>query len=115
MLHPLILGSSADLEVGQFVIAIGNPYGFSGTMTTGIVSALGRVLDSMRSADNGSVYAAGDTIQTDAAINPGNSGGPLLNLNGEVIGINRAIYDETSSAYESASYPASDLPSLWIL
>jgi S1-C subfamily serine protease len=104
VLHPLILGSSADLEVGQFVIAIGNPYGFSGTMTTGIVSALGRVLDSMRSADNGSVYAAGDTIQTDAAINPGNSGGPLLNLNGEVIGINRAIYDETSSAYESASY-----------
>lgn len=104
VLHPLILGSSVDLEVGQFVIAIGNPYGFSGTMTTGIVSALGRVLDSMRSADNGSVYAAGDTIQTDAAINPGNSGGPLLNLNGEVIGINRAIYDETSSAYESASY-----------
>jgi 2-alkenal reductase len=104
VLHPLILGSSIDLEVGQFVIAIGNPYGFSGTMTTGIVSALGRVLDSMRSADNGSVYAAGDTIQTDAAINPGNSGGPLLNLNGEVIGINRAIYDETSSAYESASY-----------
>lgn len=104
VLHPLTLGSSSDLEVGQFVIAIGNPYGFTGTMTTGIISALGRVLDSMRSSESGSAYGAGDSIQTDAAINPGNSGGPLLNLNGEVIGINRAIYDETSSAFESASY-----------
>ncbi len=104
VLHPLTLGSSSDLEVGQFVIAIGNPYGFTGTMTTGIVSALGRVLDSIRSTESGSAYAAGDTIQTDAAINPGNSGGPLLNLNGEVIGINRAIYDETSSALGNASY-----------
>lgn len=104
VLHPLTLGSSSDLEVGQFVIAIGNPYGFTGTMTTGIVSALGRVLDSIRSTESGSAYAAGDTIQTDAAINPGNSGGPLLNLNGEVVGIDRAIYDETSSITESASY-----------
>ncbi len=70
VLHPLTLGSSSDLAVGQFVIAIGNPYGFTGTMTTGIVSALGRVLDSMRSTGSGSVFAAGDTIQTDAAINP---------------------------------------------
>jgi 2-alkenal reductase len=104
VLHPLTLGSSSDLAVGQFVIAIGNPYGFTGTMTTGIVSALGRVLDSMRSTGSGSVFAAGDTIQTDAAINPGNSGGPLLNLNGEVVGINRAIYDKTLSVFESASY-----------
>lgn len=104
VLHPLTLGSSSELAVGQFVIAIGNPYGFSGTMTTGIVSALGRVLDSIRSSETGSAFAAGDTIQTDAAINPGNSGGPLLNLDGEVVGINRAIYDETSSAFESASY-----------
>ncbi len=103
VLHPLTLGSSSALEVGQFVIAIGNPFGFSGTMTTGVISALGRVLDSIRSSESGSAYGAGDTIQTDAAINPGNSGGPLLNLNGEVIGINRAIYDETSSAFESAS------------
>ena len=103
-LHPLTLGSSSDLQVGQFVIAIGNPYGFSGTMTTGIISALGRVLDSIRSSDSGSAYGAGDTIQTDAAINPGNSGGPLLNLNGEVIGINRAIYDESSNVFENASY-----------
>lgn len=104
VLHPLTLGSSSELAVGQFVIAIGNPYGFSGTMTTGIVSALGRVLDSIRSSETGSAFAAGDTIQTDAAINPGNSGGPLLNLDGEVVGINRAIYDETSSATGSASY-----------
>jgi len=104
VLHPLTLGSSSALEVGQFVIAIGNPFGFSGTMTTGVISALGRVLDSIRSSESGSAYGAGDTIQTDAAINPGNSGGPLLNLKGEVIGINRAIYDETSSAFESASY-----------
>ena len=104
VLHPLTMGSSSNLEVGQFVIAIGNPFGFSGTMTTGIISALGRVLDSIRSSENGSAYGAGGTIQTDAAINPGNSGGPLLNLKGEVIGINRAIYDETSSAFESASY-----------
>ncbi|MGV8025855.1 MAG: S1C family serine protease [Anaerolineaceae bacterium] len=104
VLHPLTLGNSSELAVGQFVIAIGNPYGFNGTMTTGIISALGRVLDSIRSSQTGSAFAAGDTIQTDAAINPGNSGGPLLNLNGEVIGINRAIYDETSSAFESASY-----------
>lgn len=103
-LHPLILGNSSELEVGQFVIAIGNPYGFSGTMTTGIISAMGRVLDSIRSSGSGSPFGAGDTIQTDAAINPGNSGGPLLNLEGEVIGINRAIYDQTSSIYESASY-----------
>lgn len=104
VLRPLTLGSSSDLAVGQFVIAIGNPYGFTGSMTTGIVSALGRVLDSIRSSETGSAFAAGDTIQTDAAINPGNSGGPLLNLDGEVIGINRAIYDETTSAFESASY-----------
>ena len=60
-------------------------------MTTGIISALGRTLDSVRDAPNGGFFTAGDIIQTDAAINPGNSGGPLFNLNGEVIGINRAI------------------------
>ena len=90
-LYPLSLGDSNSLKVGQTVIAIGNPFGLSGTMTTGIVSALGRTLGSEREAPGGGFFTAGDLIQTDAAINPGNSGGPLFNLNGEVIGINRAI------------------------
>lgn len=91
LLTPLSIGDSNAIKVGQTVIAIGNPYGLSGTMTMGIVSARGRVLDSMRQSETGSYYSSGDTIQTDALINPGNSGGPLLNLNGEVIGVNRAI------------------------
>ncbi len=90
-LHPLPLGDSADIKVGQTVVAIGSPFRFNGTMTTGIVSSLGRTLDSIRTAPGGNFFTAGDIIQTDAAINPGNSGGPLLNLNGEVIGVNRAI------------------------
>jgi 2-alkenal reductase len=90
-LHPLALGDSDSLQVGQTVIAIGNPFGLYSTMTTGIVSALGRTLDSMHQTSGGGVFTAGDIIQTDAAINPGNSGGPLFNLDGEVIGINRAI------------------------
>lgn len=87
----LTLGSGADLAVGQAVIAIGNPQGLNGTMTQGIISALGRTLDSMHYAPGGGAFATGNIIQTDAAINPGNSGGPLINLNGEVIGINSAI------------------------
>jgi S1-C subfamily serine protease len=90
-LHPLSLGDSDDVKVGQTVVAIGNPYGLSGTMTVGIISARGRMLDSMRESPSGGYFTASDLIQTDAAINPGNSGGPLLNLNGEVIAINRAI------------------------
>lgn len=90
-LHPLPLGDSSQLQVGQTVVAIGSPFRFNGTMTTGIVSSLGRTLDSIREAPGGDFFTAGDLIQTDAAINPGNSGGPLLNLDGEVIGINRAI------------------------
>jgi len=90
-LKPLALGSSSEVKVGQYVVAIGNPYGLSGTMTVGIVSARGRLLESLRSAPSGGFFSASDLIQTDAAINPGNSGGPLLNMNGEVIGINRAI------------------------
>jgi S1-C subfamily serine protease len=90
-IHPLVLGSSRDVKVGQTVLAIGNPYGLSGTMTVGIVSARGRLLESMRDSTSGSNFSSADLIQTDAAINPGNSGGPLLNVNGEVIGINRAI------------------------
>ncbi len=99
-LHPLYLGDSDSLRVGQSVVAIGNPFGLNGTMTLGIVSALGRTLDSAHAAPDGQLYTAGDIIQTDAAINPGNSGGPLLNLQGEVIGINRAI--RTSSTAEGA-------------
>jgi S1-C subfamily serine protease len=83
--EPLALGSSADLRVGQRTIAIGNPFGLDRTLTTGVVSALGRPL---RTQDENVIF---DVIQTDAAINPGNSGGPLLNSRGEVIGINTAI------------------------
>ena len=90
-LNPLALGSSSEVKVGQYVVAIGNPYGLSGTMTVGIISARGRLLESLRAAPSGGFFTAPDLIQTDAAINPGNSGGPLLNMNGEVIGINRAI------------------------
>ena len=90
-LHPVALGDSSNLKVGQTVVAIGNPFGLNGTMTVGIISALGRTLDSAHNSPSGGNFTAGDIIQTDAAINPGNSGGPLLNRAGEVIGINRAI------------------------
>lgn len=91
-LHPLALGDSDALSVGQTVIAIGNPFQYFGSMSVGIVSALHRTLDSQRmAAGSGRPFTAGDLIQTDAAINPGNSGGPLFNLSGEVIGVNRAI------------------------
>jgi len=87
LLHPLQIGDSSQLHVGEQVAAIGNPFGLSGSMTSGIVSALGRLL--VASPD--SAFSIPDVIQTDAAINPGNSGGPLLNLRGEVVGINTAI------------------------
>lgn len=90
-LHPVTMGDSNTLLVGQTVVAIGNPFGLNGTMTIGIISALGRTLDSAHSTASGSFFTAGDIIQTDAAINPGNSGGPLFNINGEVIAVNRAI------------------------
>lgn len=87
----LELGDARDLSVGQTVVAIGNPRSLDGTMTVGIISALGRTLNSLREAPGGGTFTAGNIIQTDAAINPGNSGGPLLNLDGEVVGINSAI------------------------
>lgn len=90
-LFPLSLGDSEQLRVGQLVVAIGNPFGLSGTMTTGIISGLGRIEESLNESPTGQLFTAGDLIQTDAAINPGNSGGPLLNLDGEVIGVNRSI------------------------
>jgi len=97
-LHPLTLGDSYQVQVGQQVVAIGNPFGLSGTMTLGIVSALGRTLPSQHDSPNGAKFSAADLIQTDAAINPGNSGGPLFNLNGDVIGVNRAIRTESANA-----------------
>jgi len=102
-LHPLPLGDSDQLRVGQTVVAIGNPFGLSGTMTVGIVSARGRTLESIRQTETGAFFSAGDLIQTDATINPGNSGGPLLNLNGEVIGINRAIQTGAGTFLGSSS------------
>lgn len=96
-LIPLSFGNSDAVLPGQVVVAIGNPFGLTGTMTLGIVSAKGRTLDSLRTSDGGSYFTAGDIIQTDAAINPGNSGGPLLNLQGEVVGINRAIRSSGSN------------------
>jgi len=89
LLHPLPLGDSSNLKVGEPIAAIGNPFGLSGSMTSGIVSQLGRLLPS------GSGFSIPDVIQTDAAINPGNSGGPLLNMRGEVVGINTAIQSAT--------------------
>ncbi len=94
-LFPLPLGDSDQVQVGDTVIAIGNPFGLSGTMTSGIVSAIGRTLDSERASPGGQPFSSGDILQTDAAINPGNSGGPLINLQGEVIGVNRAIRTES--------------------
>ena len=90
--HPLTLGDSGALKVGQTVVAIGSPFEYLGSMSVGIISSLHRTLDSEHAAPGGTqAFTAGDLIQTDAAINPGNSGGPLFNLNGEVIGLNRAI------------------------
>jgi len=102
-LIPLPLGDSDETMVGEFVAAIGNPFGLQGTMTVGIVSAIGRSLESEHLTPEGIRFSAGDLIQTDAAINPGNSGGPLLNLSGQVIGINRAIQTETFTVDGSAA------------
>jgi 2-alkenal reductase len=90
-LAPVVMADSDQLKVGQIVIAIGNPFGLSGTMTTGIISSLDRELE-------GSQYIIPDVIQTDAAINPGNSGGPLLDLQGRVIGVNSAIRSAVNSS-----------------
>ena len=88
-LQPIPMGDSSQLKVGEQITAIGNPFGLSGSMTSGIISQMGRLLPQ----DSG--YSIPDVIQTDAAINPGNSGGPLLNMNGEVVGINTAIQSAT--------------------
>jgi 2-alkenal reductase len=92
-IHPLAIGDSSKLQVGETVVAIGNPFGLNGTMTVGIVSALGRTQPSTQSPEGG-FFSNADIIQTDAAINPGNSGGPLFNMDGEVVGVNQSILTE---------------------
>jgi 2-alkenal reductase len=96
-LYPVVMGDSDRLEIGQRAIAIGNPYGLRGTLTTGIISALGRSLPLGRESEVlGRRFTIPELIQTDAAINPGNSGGPLLDSQGQVIGVNMA-YDPSAS------------------
>src|SRR5512139_338369 len=92
-ISPLAIGDSSQLQVGQTVVAIGNPFGLNGTMTVGIVSGLGRTQFAHASPEGG-FFSTADIIQTDAAINPGNSGGPLFNMNGEVVGVNQSIRTE---------------------
>ncbi len=86
-LHPAPIGDSSRLKIGEWVVAVGNPFGFTSTVTAGIVSAKGRTRMGLAPHE--------DFIQTDAAINPGNSGGPLVNLRGEVVGINTAIFSQS--------------------
>jgi S1-C subfamily serine protease len=93
LLRPILVGSSHDLKVGQFTYAIGNPYGLDQTFSMGIVSALGREIDSLVEGRR-----IKNVIQTDAAINPGNSGGPLLDSFGRLIGVNTAIYSQSGSS-----------------
>ncbi|HYY25014.1 MAG TPA: trypsin-like peptidase domain-containing protein [Candidatus Udaeobacter sp.] len=91
-LHPIPVGTSKDLQVGQSVFAIGNPFGLDQTLTTGVISALGREIESVTRRPIQGV------IQTDAAINPGNSGGPLLDSAGRLIGVNAAIYSPSGAS-----------------
>jgi S1-C subfamily serine protease len=93
-LNPLIIGNSSELEVGEQVISIGNPFGLAGTMTTGIISNAERLLPI-----GGLGFSVPNAIQTDALINPGNSGGPLLNMNGQVIGMNTATFISDTSGF----------------
>jgi S1-C subfamily serine protease len=96
-LRPLKLGTSSDLQVGRTAFAIGNPFGLDQTLTTGVISALGREIKSLAGVP------IKDVIQTDAAINPGNSGGPLLDRQGRLIGVNTAIYSP-SGAYAGIGF-----------
>jgi len=112
LLKPVTIGDSSTLKVGQIVIAIGSPFELQGTMTTGIISAMGRTMASTDSSSNNGYstttsntgyYSIPDIIQTDAAINHGNSGGPLVTLSGEVIGVNTAI-ESTSDSNAGIGY-----------
>jgi len=96
-LHPIKVGRSSDLQVGQNALAIGNPFGLDHTLTVGVISALGREIEALTRR------RIADVIQTDAAINPGNSGGPLLNSSGQLIGMNTAILAQAGSARALAS------------
>lgn len=97
-LRPVQMADSNQVKVGQFAIAIGNPYGEENTMTTGIISALGRSLPSNDGNITGPSYTIPDVIQTDAPINPGNSGGVLLNIQGQVVGVTAAIESGSGSS-----------------
>jgi 2-alkenal reductase len=99
--RPLPLAHSDDLRVGQIVVALGSPFGLPGSMTSGIISGLGRALPL-----GDAPFRLPDVIQTDAAINPGNSGGPLLDLNGRVIGVNTAI-ESPSGAFAGVGFAVS--------
>jgi 2-alkenal reductase len=104
-LQPLVPGTSSDLRVGQRVIAIGNPFGFEGTMTYGIVSAKERAIPGMLPAPDGEgFYSLPNLVQTDAAINPGNSGGPLLDIEGRVIGVNTLIFSQNLNANSGVGF-----------
>jgi len=107
-LFPIAIGSSGDLLVGQKVFAIGNPFGLDQTLTTGIISALGREIESVAQ------IAIRDVIQTDAAINPGNSGGPLLDSAGRLIGVNTAIYSP-SGAYAGVGFAIPSNTVSWVV
>lgn len=100
-LHPIKMGDSEDLRVGEWVLAVGNPFGFTSTVTSGIVSAKGRNISASTQHRAGASIES--YIQTDAALNAGNSGGALVNLDGELVGINTAIYSQTGN-YAGCSF-----------
>jgi 2-alkenal reductase len=103
-LHPLALGDSSALKIGETVSAIGDPLLLTGSMSTGIISAVGRSLPgNVQAAGSSSFYTTGDIIQTDALVNPGNSGGPLIDLNGQVVGIVWAQAINSNSTVPAAS------------
>lgn len=99
-LHVIPMGKSEDLHVGEWVLAVGNPFGFTSTVTSGIVSAKGRNISQAQGGHSGGIESY---IQTDAALNAGNSGGALVNLSGELVGINTAIYSQTGN-YAGCSF-----------
>jgi S1-C subfamily serine protease len=107
-LVPLEVSDDEEVEVGQFVIAIGNPFGLDHTLTTGVVSALGREIDSRAQ------IPIRDVIQTDAAINPGNSGGPLIDSNGKLVGVNTAIFSP-SGAYAGIGFAIPAATVRWVV
>lgn len=99
-LHVIPMGDSENLRLGEWVLAVGNPFGLTSSVTAGIVSAKGRNISSLTQSRSGGIESY---IQTDAAVNPGNSGGALVNLKGELVGINTAIYSQTGN-YSGSSF-----------